>query len=196
MNRRTAIKQTAMFLGYAVSVSSLSQTFLACHQSVQLDWKPVFLSKEQAALIAAVTETILPQTDTPGAIALGVPQFVDKMLKDLLSEAEQKDFMAGLQQLDADCKKSYSQPFLACSVQQREAFLLKMDQEAATFPPSMWGITLAPSGPPAFYRRLKSLTLLGYFTSQKVGQEILSYDPVPGEFIACMPYKGSNAWTE
>ena len=48
-----------------------------------------------------------------------------------------------------------------------------------------------------FFRRLKELTLLGYYTSQKVGKEILSFDPLPGGFTACMPLaEVGHAWNE
>lgn len=196
MNRRNALKTSALFMGYAVSATALTETFIACQKTVKLDWKPVFLSNEQANTIAEITETILPKTSTPGAKELGVPQFVDKMLHDLLSEADQKDFLAGLESLDERCESEYGKSFVECTPAQREALLLALDKEAEPFPPSLWGITLKPSGPPAFFRRLKSLTLLGYYTSEKIGKEVLAYDPVPGEYIACMPLNGQNAWNE
>ncbi len=197
MNRREILKSSALFLGYAVSTTALSQTFLACTQEAKLDWKPVFLTNNQAASIAEITETILPKTKTPGAKELGVPQFVDKMLKDLLSEEEQKDFVAGLEKLEEECEKAHGKSFVECTPQQREAFLTQLDKEAEALPPSVWGIRLAPPSPTPFFRRLKELTLVGYFTSQKIGKEVLGYDPIPGNYIACMPLTpGMNAWNE
>ncbi|WP_028664515.1 gluconate 2-dehydrogenase subunit 3 family protein [Runella zeae] len=197
MNRREILKSSALFLGYAVSTTALSQTFLACTQEAKLDWKPVFLTNNQAASIAEITETILPKTKTPGAKELGVPQFVDKMLKDLLSEEEQKDFVAGLEKLEEECEKTHGKSFVECTPQQREAFLTQLDKEAEALPPSVWGIRLAPPSPTPFFRRLKELTLLGYFTSQKIGKDVLGYDPIPGNYIACMPLTpGMNAWNE
>jgi len=38
--------------------------------------------------------------------------------------------------------------------------------------------------------------LFGYYTSEKVGEEILSYDPVPGVFQGCIPLSDvGNAWS-
>ena len=197
MQRREALKHTALFFGYAVSATALSETFVACSKDAHLDWKPEFLTVNQANTIAEVTETILPKTKTPGAKELGVPQFVDKMLKDLLSKEEQTDFVAGLEKLDESCDTAYGKSFVDCSPQQREEFLTKLDKESAKLPPSVWGIRLAPPGPTPFFRRLKELTLLGYFTSRKVGKEILSYDPLPGAYIACLPLSEvGNSWNE
>lgn len=196
MNRRDAIKTSALFLGYAVSSATLSSLFIRCQAGVKLDWKPVFLTPAQAQSVAEVAETILPKTSTPGAKELGVPQFIDLMLKESLAPEEQQDFLAGLKKLEADCESANGKSFLECSQEQREAFLLKLDREAGKLPPSVWGITLAPPSPVAFFRRLKSLTMLGYFTSKQVGSEILSYEPNPMGFQACIPLNGMNAWNE
>lgn len=198
MNRREVLKNTTLFLGYSLSAGALSEFFIACQKEAQLNWQPVFLTNNQANLIAEIAETILPKTETPGAKELGVPQFIDKMLKEMLSEADQKAFVEDLEKFDETCEEANKKSFIECNQQEREAFLLKADKEAGKLPPSAWGITLvAKPDPVAFFRRVKSLTLLGYYTSEKVGKEILSYDPIPGEFIACMPLSQvGNAWNE
>ncbi len=197
MNRRDVLKSSALLFGYAVSPGTLTDLFVQCHAEAHLTWEPVFFSKYEAHLLAEVTETILPKTTTPGAKELGVPAFIDKVVKDCLSPADQQSFAAELGNLDAACKKIYGKPFPECSVVQREEYLLKLDREAPKFPASAWGITLAPPAPVAFFRRLKSMTLFGYYTSQKVGEEILNYDPIPGDYVACMPLKDvGNAWSE
>ena len=198
MDRRTALKNTALFIGYAVSAGTLSEVFLSCAPTNGKRWKPVFLSKAQAATVAEIAETILPRTGTPGAKDIGVPQFVDKMLKETLSPEEQRDFMAGLAKFEGDCLTTYGKPFTACSPEQREAYLLKLDQASGKYGHSFWGIGLAgPTNSDLFFRRMKALTLLGYYTSQRVGQEILSYDPLPGVFLGCIPLaEVGNIWNE
>ncbi|WP_435357508.1 gluconate 2-dehydrogenase subunit 3 family protein [Emticicia sp. SJ17W-69] len=197
MNRREYIKNTALFLGYAVSASAVSDLLISCQNEAKLTWQPVFLSNNQANTIAEMAETILPRTATPGAKDLGVPQFIDKMLKELLTEADQKEFVEGIESLDKRCEKDYGKAFVACEQKQKEEILTQLDKEAAKFPPSLWGIVLVEKPDPiTFFRRMKSLTLMGYFTSEKVGKEILRYDPVPGTYIGCMPLNGMNSWTE
>jgi len=199
MNRREYIKNTTLLLGYAVSASAVSNLLVSCAQDakVNLTWKPVFLDNHQADTIAEVAETICPKTATPGAKELGVPQFIDKMLSELLTDQEQKEFRAGISDLDKRCKQAYSKNFVACDQKQREEILTKMDAESPKFPPSLWGIVLVEKPEPiTFFRKLKSLTLMAYFTSEKIGKEVLSYDPIPGKFIGCMPVGNMNAWTE
>ncbi len=184
-------------LGYAVSASAVSDLLVSCRQQASLDWQPVFLSNDQGALIADIAETILPETDTPGAKSLGVPQFIDKMLKDLLTEEDQNQLITGLEKFESDCQTAHGKAFTELSKEEKEAFLINQDKASPGFPISMWGINLDPN--PAeitFYRRIKSLTLMGYFTSEKVGKEMLVYDPIPGGFQGCIPQNGQNAWAE
>ena len=186
--------------GYAMTAGALTETFISCAQdkrNVTLDWKPSFLSTNQANTLAEMAETILPRTATPGAKDIGIAPYLDKVLQKLLSEAEQKDFLAGLDVLETTCKSTNGKYFDECTKEQREALLLKMDKEAAKFPPNMWGITLVEKPDPiTFYRRLKGLTLMAYFTSEKVNKELLVYDPIPSGYIACMPFNGQNSWSE
>ena len=197
MNRRKALKTTALFLGYAVSSAALSELFISCSTSKHLNWKPVFLTREQAHTIGAITERILPRTQTPGAKDLHIDKFIDKMLKDLLAPDEQKDFVAGLTAFEEACMKQYGQKFTACAVAQQDELLLKLDKAAAKLPPSVWGIRLSAPAPTPFFRRVKELTLLGYYTSQKIGTEVLGYDPMPGNYVSCMPLSQiGNAWNE
>ncbi len=197
MNRRQYIKNTALYLGYAVSASTLSELLISCKKDAKLAWKPVFLDNNQANTIAEMAETICPKTASPGAKEIGVPQFIDKMLKELLTENEQKEFLNGIEDLDNRCNKDYGTPFLECTQPQKEEILTKLDSESPKFPIAMWGISLIPKPEPiTFFRKMKSLTLMSYFTSQQIGKNVLAYDPIPGKYEACIPYNGKNAWTE
>lgn len=198
MNRREYIKNTALFIGYAVSASALSETFIACkhEREITVNWEPKFLTKPQAQTLAEMTETILPKTSTPGAKDIGVAQYIDSVLKNLLSEAEQQEFVKGLESVQDMSKSNYGKYFEECDQTQREQLLLKLDRDAAKFPPTMWGIVLVEKPDPiTFYRRLKGLTLTAYFASEKIGKEVLAYDPIPGHFDSCIPYSGQNVWS-
>lgn len=197
MDRRKALKTTALFLGYAVSASALSELFVSCSTSNHLNWKPEFLTADQARTIGDMAERILPRTKTPGAKDLHIDKFIDKMLKDLLAPEEQQDFVAGLAAFEASCIQQYGKKFAACSAAQQTDLLLKMDKAAAKLPPSLWGIRLAAASPNDFFRRVKELTLLGYYTSEAIGKNVLSYDPLPGVYVGCMPVSEvGNAWNE
>ena len=47
-----------------------------------------------------------------------------------------------------------------------------------------------------FLFTIRELSLVGYFTSEKVGTEVLNFDPIPGEYLPCIPVSDiGNAWT-
>ncbi len=185
-------------LGYVVSATVLSDIFVACQADVKLSWKPVFLSNNQANTIAELSETILPKTKTPGAKDIGVPQFIDKMLKVTLSEKEQNDFLIDLSAFEKAFETEYKTPFVTATKAQKEAFCLKADQQAGKLGGTIWGIGLDKNPAPlAFFRRVKSLTLFGYFTSEQICKTVLTYAPVPGPYIGCVPLNEVvNSWSE
>ncbi|MEZ4901247.1 MAG: gluconate 2-dehydrogenase subunit 3 family protein [Spirosomataceae bacterium] len=197
MNRREYIKQTALFLGYTLSATAVSEVMLSCKTQADLAWKPVFFDNNQANLIAEIAETILPKTNTPGAKELGVPQFIDKMLKLTTDEAGQKGLIKGLEDFEKACSDKYGKDFTELDAKQRQEFLIAQDKASPAFPISMWGIMLDPNPQPiTFYRRIKSMVLMGYYSSEKIGEDVLAYSPVPGQYKGCVPYKGQNAWSE
>jgi Gluconate 2-dehydrogenase subunit 3 len=197
MNRSEFLKNTAAGLGLAISASSISAIFVSCAKEVQLDWKPIFLKANQAATIAEIAETILPKTKTPGAKDLGVPQFIDKMVNDTMDKNGQEEFLKGLETFESQCESKFGKSFIELAPKEREVFLMEQEKENPKSGMSLWGINLEPNAAPAtFYKKVKGLTLFGFYTSQGIGEKILAYDPIPGEYIPCMPLNGQNAWNE
>ena len=193
MNRREALKNTVLVMGYAISIPSLVSIFNSCNTNSGQNWQPLFFSSDQASVIAELAETILPKTQTPGAKELNIDRFIDRLIKEVFSTENQQLFLKGMDEFQKECKAINGRSFIKCSSDQRNEFLKKMEQESAKTPPSVWGMTLKDSGPMPFYRQAKELTLLGYFTSEQVGKKILVYDPVPGLYAGDVPLaQGGN----
>lgn len=190
MNRRDALKNTVLVLGYTVAVPSLTSLFSSCNTNngTALGWEPQFFSPSQAAVISELTETILPKTKTPGAKDLHLDQFIDKLIKQVLSKEDQEKLLKGFDAFEAESKEVNGKSFVESSPEQRTELLTKLEAESEKVTGNIWGFPLKKDIPPVpFYRQIKELTLLGYFTSQEVGKNILVYDPVPGKYVADMP---------
>lgn len=198
MNRRDALKSTALLMGYTVSASTLTSLLNSCKSDTKLDWQPQFFTHEQAKIVADMAECILPATDTPGANDLQLAHFVDEAVNTLLSPEEQQQMKQGVDAFAQACEDTYGKSFSKCSPEQQHEFLMKYERESPKQVPSIWGYPTSPEKQPfSFYRTLKDFTMLGYFTSQKVGKELLAYDPVPGGFVPCMPVsEAGTIWTE
>lgn len=195
MDRREAIKKTALLTGFAVSGSFISAVLQGCQPEAKnplADWSPSFFSKEDGLSMAEIAECILPRTDTPGAQDVFVHEFVDLFANDCLTAELRQPFRDGFAKLLADCQQANGKPFIECSPEERLAFLNAQDKVAVEFAKANPG--LEPEEYP-FFMTLKQLVLLGYFTSEKVGTEVLGYLPVPGKYEPCMPYvEGTPIW--
>lgn len=184
INRREAIKRAALLLGAAISPSLLSGIAHAQLPRAVGATKTVFLSPAQLATAGAVAERIFPKTATPGALDAGVPGFIDVMAGGYLTAAEQARLTAGLADVEARSKAEHGRGFGEIGAAQQDALLMKLATEPA-------------EKSQAFFRQMRELTIVGYFTSELVGKTVLHYDPVPGRYDGCIPISevGNVNWT-
>jgi gluconate 2-dehydrogenase gamma chain len=142
------------------------------------------LTAAQAAIAGAVADRILPRTDTPGAVDVGVPAFIDLLYGEFMTPAERKMLGDGLNDVDAAAQAAHGGPFSSLAADRQDALLRN--------------IARAEQGKDdGFFHLIRSATILGYFTSEPVGRNVLHYDPVPGRFDACVPIDqvGRRNWT-
>ena len=134
-------------------------------------------------LLDEVAETILPETKTPGAKAAHVGAFMALMVTDSYEDREQQIFRAGMRQLEQAA-------FMAAKPAERLALLERLDREQKAYMDGK-----ADDAPAHYFRLMKELTLLGYFTSEIGCTQAQRYRERPGRFDACVPYTpGESAW--
>jgi len=155
------------------------------------------LSAHQDATVTAAAELLLPATDTPGAKAARVNEFIDHILADWYSEEDRKRFLDGLSDMDARAQKLFGKDFVALSSeQQAEVFRLLGDELAlalealASAPPGYRGE--APEPENNFYVMFRELALTGYFTSEIGATQALHEVIIPGRFDGCTPMASST----
>jgi gluconate 2-dehydrogenase gamma chain len=181
MNRREALRRTAMLMGGAVSAPAIMGVLKGCKAEPTINWKPEFFSREQGVLISRVAEIIIPKTDTPGANDVGVPAFIDKMLKDVYSPEEQQKFTNAMQAFDEAAKKELGDPFVELSEEKQTSFVHKLHKDAVQ------AHKADPKTQRPFVLMAKELTMLGFFTSEAGATQVLQYMPVPGAYKGCVP---------
>lgn len=197
MNRREAIQKSALAFGFAISAPALAGVLKGCTAKPSLNYQPVFFDTEQARLVAEVAEIIIPRTSTPGAKDVGVPSFIDTMLKEIYSPEEQQKFIDDLMAFDAEAEKEFGSRFLDCEPDEQMAFVKKKNEMALTAGVSIsegwWAAGRADERP--FILKMKELTLLGFFTSEDGATKVLQYNQVPGPFKGCVPLtEVGKAW--
>ncbi|MCX6216186.1 gluconate 2-dehydrogenase subunit 3 family protein [Spirosoma sp.] len=132
------------------------------------------LSQSQTDLLAELVETIIPATDTPGAKALNVHQFVQKMVADCYPKTVQENFQKGLDSLDGLAKSAFSKSFTEGDTAQRIALLTLLSKSS-------------DSAQKDFYSLVKGLTVRGYTTSEYVMTNLTHYQFIPGHYYGCVP---------
>lgn len=197
MNRRDALARVAIIMGgtliggdYLLSSCSSPAEKKDTKASAAVKKEKPLLSQDQVAYLNEVGETILPTTKTPGAKAADVGSFMAVMVKDCYEPKDQQIFLEGLTKLEQASKQKSGKGFLESTPEQRTALLTALDAEQKNY-----SKTKTLEAPNHYFRMMKELTLLGYFTSEVGATKALRYLPVPGKYDGCVPYKkGDRAW--
>ena len=204
MHRREALQRVAVILGGTVIGSEL---FLTGCKTDEKKASMTF-SEEDIPYLDEIAETIIPTTDTPGAKAAGVGKFMTVYVADCYNEDNQKAFHEGLDKINDASKKKFDAAFMKITPQQRHELLVELDKEAKDYQKKKADHDKAENEkiakdkdykkqdmPPHYFRLMKELTLLGYFTSEVGATKALRYVETPGRYEGCIPYtKGEKAF--
>ncbi len=173
MERRQALKLISGLLGTTLSAPVVSWAMANSASLGSSAAGAKTLTNSQLGLIADIADLIIPDTDTPGAKAAEVPEFIHMMLTEWFGEPARQQFLGGLNDLDVQSEHNYGCHFLVCSPEQKRALLLELDKEAIAARNSRSEVP--------FFGVIKELTLVGYYTSE-VGQKTeLKSIPGPGD---------------
>jgi len=196
MKRREALKKATLVSGSALLGTSLFSLLQSCKRQPRIDWKPVFFTPEQAETISALVDTLLPKTQTPGALEMKVDIFIDLVIHKMYDEPGQKMITNGLQQFEAKCQSKFGKNFIDLDATQKADILTDEERNSGKYNGKVWGTAVGVQAPVGFYRTIKSMALWGYFSSEEIGKNILSYDPIPGDFLGCIPLSEvGNTWS-
>lgn len=160
-------------------------------------------SAGDVALLDEIAETILPETSTPGAKAARTGAFMALMVTDVYTDRDLQVFRDGMRQLDEACRAASGASFLQATPAQRLTLLEGLDREQKTameeraspartrYP----GAPPTPDGPAHYFRMMKELALLGYFTSEIGYTKAMRYVESPGRFDRDVPLApGDRSW--
>lgn len=221
LTRREAIYRVTMVLG-GITLVGGSGLLTACGDRTARTYAPVgeLFTADDVAFLDEVADTILPETDTPGAKAAAVGPFIALMVHDVYSLEDQQIFVDGMRQLNEECERLHGATFMAATPEQRLELLEQLDreqkeymdarqdarrrsgedviadspEEARSGDPSL-SPEITADAPAHYFRMMKELSLLGYFTSEIGYHQAMRYTETPGRFDPCIPYTpGEKAW--
>ncbi len=188
MNRRKAIWRILLAGGAGVAGYS-GYKWYDWNKAPDLGW----LDRHKA-LITALSDTIIPATDTPGARDAGVQDFIVVMIRDCTIVSEQNKFIDGLKEVENYAASHYKQSFTDCSEEQRRTVLRHFEQRAILFS-GMAGKVQNKLLGRSFFTILKEYTAQGYCSSELGATRGLAYLPIPGQYLGCITLQpGQRSW--
>ena len=215
MKRRSALKNMGMAMGLTVATPTVLSLLQSCQQETGPDWTPVFFSPEEGAVLIQVVDLILPKTDIPSASEVGVHSFIDLYMAEVSAPEEQAMIKTGMasfmnQALSDSGKESAGdltpedlEPVLAAALVKREP-----DDEAAIYEALGAYMEAKAKGEDAtlddavgtylIANNLREASIWAFKNSEYIGEEVLAYLPVPGEYIGCGDLNeltGGKAWS-
>jgi gluconate 2-dehydrogenase gamma chain len=145
------------------------------------DAQPQFFNKADFATISRIVDLLIPATDTPGALAAGVPAYVDLVIA--RNTDQQLVTADGLRWLDTEAARAGSKKFLDLTEQQQLSILEPLCELAD----STNG--LARGRNVQFFALIKSLTADGYYTSRQGLRDELGYkgNSAMADYPSCVP---------
>lgn len=197
MKRRDALARVAFMMGGTLSAPTVLAFLEGCTTTSENTTGASFaFSDEQLNLVSEIAELIIPKTTTPGAKDAKVGDFIQLMLRDCYKPEDQKSFSEGLAKLEKE-------DFLKSSPEEQTTKLTTLEKEAKEITTKTTEERKKakedkkdfkePAVP--FFRLMKELTLLGYFTSEVGATQALEYIPVPGKYEGCIDLKPEQrAW--
>lgn len=187
MNRREALSSVALLFGGTIIGAEF---FLSGCKANDRKVTGLPLSKEDVAYLDEIAETIIPTTDSPGAKAAKVGDFMNTWVTDCYEEKDQKAVLEGMNTINELSRKKFDKNFLEATPQQRTQLLTDLDKEA-----NAYNEKKKEGDANHYFTLLKQMTVTGYFTSELGATKALRYEPVPGRYDGCYPYKkGDKAW--
>ncbi|WP_430907267.1 gluconate 2-dehydrogenase subunit 3 family protein [Maribacter sp. 2-571] len=215
MDRRKALRNMGMAMGYTVATPTLISLMQGCKTEPAMTWEPDFFTKDQGAALLKLVDIVLPKTDTPSASEMQVHLFLDRFAAEAM-EPKKRDFLKlttekfmqkaltesgseTLADVDAEALEKVFGGLLKISKEDREAnfeALQKYEEGVAAEDSSVLLDDTVASF--AFANTVRDMSIWGYKTSEYVGEEVLAYLPIPGEYVGCgdvQELTGGKAWS-
>ncbi|MGK7391160.1 MAG: gluconate 2-dehydrogenase subunit 3 family protein [Candidatus Cyclobacteriaceae bacterium M2_1C_046] len=189
MDRREAVKAVSLLMGGTLVGANIFLTGCKINRDVRVN--KLFMESD-VVLLDEIGETIIPTTDTPGAKATQIGGFMAMMVLDCYEPKDQKAFTDGLVTFRKEFEELYGSEFEEASVQDRTEYLNALNSKMITYNALNKD---NPETPVHYYKMMKELTLLGYFTSEIGCTQAKRYIETPGRYDGCVDYKkGDKAW--
>jgi hypothetical protein len=169
MNRRTAFKNIALVSGTLITLPLWMQSCGITDRNTHLST----FSPDEQNILASVVETIIPTGNNVGGLSVGVDKYLQKMIEDCYEITVQENVKKQLLSLNTSANKGFGKSFADCTQHQRQSLLLNISISQ-------------DNDQKSFFDLIKSETIHGFNTSQKVMEGYFDYKVAPGHYYGCI----------
>ena len=186
MDRRELLYRASMLLGGVITTSAAAGVLAGCTTAPDGmgEVKSGFLTAEETATVSAMAEQIIPRTDTPGALDVGVPAFIDRMLSGYYTDYERGIVRTGLASANADAAKLRGKSFAQLTADEQVALMREYDK--AQFDQTRANANVQGASP-HYFRLVKELTIIGFCMSEAGATKLMNYAQSPGPVRGDVP---------
>jgi len=190
MNRRDVLRMLTAGAVLPAMTPELFAFYRQAHPDASYSLRT--LNPHQNDTVVAMIDQIIPATDTPGAKAARVNEFIDVILTEWATDEERRNFLDGLAGVDKQSNELFGKDLAAASASQQLTLLRSMDdavsiartemrRRASNTPDEERDTQLKGK----FFVVFKNITLHGYYTSEVAFTKELNLEIIPGSFHGC-----------
>ncbi len=166
MKRRDLLKTGVYGLAGVTLSSTVISTFQSCNTVNK--YNPVYFSNTEFSLISHIVDFFIPKTETPGAVEMKVPQFIDIIISETYNIDSKNNLSNKLKLLIEDFKS-------------KNVDLLDYNSLKSKFVSDFNNKTHLE-----IYNQIRDLTVWGFKTSKEIALNVLNYNPIPGYQLGCI----------
>jgi gluconate 2-dehydrogenase gamma chain len=170
LSRRNMLLGVIVLLGGAGALSRFTRRSAGDHASAG----PA-LSAQHSQLLEMTADVMIPATETPGALAAGVPAFVRDMLEQWATPASRAEILGVLGDIDELAWERFGAAFVELQPERRLQLMRSFDEERISRQDPAYG-------------KFKFLLLIGYYQSEIGATQELRYELIPGAWRGCVPF--------
>ena len=190
MNRRKVLKNIGSGIGAITLTPSIVSLFESCQ--TQISYAPLFFSREDFEILSKLMELIIPETEIPGAKKLKLPEFLDSYIDAVLINDKKIEFAEGFSAFKKEALKSSGKESFSQLTKEN------LDDQLAKYLKSSMAVAKGNRNASEFAYLLRDLTVEAFKINEYIGENVLAYDPVPGDYKGCVDLMSATegkAWS-
>lgn len=202
MNRRQALRNIGLGAGAVIVGPSTLSLLQSCKNEPEYDWQPTFLTASHGFALKNILEIIIPKTDTPGAGDLNIAQFIDSYMDEVADEDQRTKFVESADAFSRAFENEYDKSqddgsaedfediikkYLKASPAEQEEIISRTTETQDAQDQQGEMKVNADAGALAYLTAVRQLAIWAWKNSEEIGENVMWYDPIPGQYIPCGP---------